>query len=128
MPMAPEFGGQAPLGKSGVHCITRCPSLVWRLVPLVDYLAAWKLLPSVSRLLLHTVERGYRIQFGAPPPTFNRLIPMLVGPEQVLVMEQEVNTLLRKEAIEVIPPLERLPGSTAGTSSFPRRMEGCVLF
>ncbi len=28
------------------------------LVPLVDYLAAWILLPNVSRWVLHTVERG----------------------------------------------------------------------
>ncbi|KAI2646087.1 Gag-Pro-Pol polyprotein [Labeo rohita] len=34
-----------------------------RLVTLVDYLAAWKLLPNVSAWVLYTVERGYRIQF-----------------------------------------------------------------
>ncbi len=60
-----------------------------RLVPLVDYLAAWKLLPNVSRWVMHTVEQGYR---GAPPPPFNWVIPTLVGPEQALVMEQEVST------------------------------------
>ncbi|KAI2653857.1 Transposon Ty3-G Gag-Pol polyprotein [Labeo rohita] len=81
-----------------------------RLVPLVDHLAAWKLLPNVSAWVLHTVERGYRIQFGAPPPPFNGVSPTLVGPEQGLVMEQEVATLLRKEAIEVVPPLERESG------------------
>ncbi|KAL0157250.1 hypothetical protein M9458_048496, partial [Cirrhinus mrigala] len=53
-----------------------------RLVPLVDHLAAWKLLPNVSAWVLHTVERGYRIQFGAPPPPFNGVSPTLVGPEQ----------------------------------------------
>lgn len=31
----------------------------------------------------------------------------LVGPEQALVMEQELGTLLRIEAIEVVPPLHR---------------------
>ncbi|KAL0159107.1 hypothetical protein M9458_047183, partial [Cirrhinus mrigala] len=81
-----------------------------RLVPLVDHLAAWKLLPNVSAWVLHTVERGYCIQFGAPPPPFNRVFPTLVGPEQGLVMEQEVATLLRKEAIEVVPPHERESG------------------
>ncbi|KAI2651994.1 Transposon Ty3-G Gag-Pol polyprotein [Labeo rohita] len=81
-----------------------------RLVPLVDHLAAWKLLPNVSAWVLHTVERGYRIQFGAPPPLFNGVSPTLVGPEQGLVMEQEVATLLRKEAIEVVPPHERESG------------------
>ncbi|KAI2657632.1 Transposon Ty3-G Gag-Pol polyprotein [Labeo rohita] len=75
-----------------------------RLVPLVDYLVAWKLLPNVSAWVLRTVERGYCIQFGAPPP------PTVVSPEQGLVMEQEVETLLRKEAIEVVPPHDRESG------------------
>ncbi|KAL0159734.1 hypothetical protein M9458_043459, partial [Cirrhinus mrigala] len=81
-----------------------------RLVPLVDHLAAWKLLPNVSAWVLHTVERDYRIQFGAPPPPFNGVSPTLVGPEQGLVMEQEVPALLRKEAIEVVPPHDRESG------------------
>ncbi len=34
-----------------------------RLVPLVDYFAAWKLLPNVSQWVLHTVERGYPVRF-----------------------------------------------------------------
>ncbi len=81
-----------------------------RLVPLVDYLAAWKLLPNVSRWVMHTLERGYRIQFGSPPPRFNGVNPTLVGPEQALVMEREVDTLLRKGAIEMVPPHERESG------------------
>ncbi|KAL0160826.1 hypothetical protein M9458_044551, partial [Cirrhinus mrigala] len=81
-----------------------------RLVTLVDHLAAWKLLPNVSAWVLHTVERGYRIQFGAPPPPFVGVSPTLVGPEQGLVMEQEVVSLLRKEAIEVVPPHNRESG------------------
>ncbi len=54
-----------------------------RLVPLVDYLAAWKLLPTVSRWVMLT-EEGYR---GALPQPFNGVSPTLVGPEQALVME-----------------------------------------
>ncbi|KAL0186577.1 hypothetical protein M9458_018247, partial [Cirrhinus mrigala] len=81
-----------------------------RLVPLVDYLAAWKLLPNVSAWVLRTVEKGYAIQFGAPPPPFDGVFPTLVGPRQALVMEQEVETLLRKEAIEVVPPHVRESG------------------
>ncbi len=95
-----------------------------RLIPLVDNLAAWKLLPNVSRWVLQTVERGYRIHFGSPPPRFSGVVPTLVGPQQVLGMEQEVDTLLRNEAIEVVPPLNRESGSTAGTSSFQSRMGG----
>ncbi len=63
---------------------------------LVDYLAAWKLLLSVSPWVLHTVERGYRIQMGSPPPRFNGVNPTLVGPEQALVMEREVEYSLEK--------------------------------
>ncbi|KAL0175435.1 hypothetical protein M9458_027765, partial [Cirrhinus mrigala] len=64
-----------------------------RLVPLVDYLAAWKLLPNVSAWVLRTVEKGYAIQFGAPRPPFDGVFPTLVGLKQALVMEQEVETL-----------------------------------
>ncbi|XP_053092882.1 LOW QUALITY PROTEIN: uncharacterized protein LOC113526632 [Pangasianodon hypophthalmus] len=77
-----------------------------RLIPLVSFLAAWKLLPNVSQWVLRTIERGYRIQFGFPPPHFSGVLPTLVGPVQALVMEQ-VCTLLRKEAIEVVPPHDR---------------------
>ena len=34
----------------------------------------------------------------------------MVGPEQALVMEQKVNTLLGKEAIEVVSPQDRESG------------------
>ncbi len=47
----------------------------------------------------------YRIQFGTPRHATAGAIPTRVGPEQALVMEQEVDTLLRKEAIEVVPPV-----------------------
>ncbi len=62
-------------------------------------LAEKKLLPNVSRLVLQIVERGYCIQFGAPPPPFKGGFLTSVSPEQAPVLEQEVNTLLRKEAI-----------------------------
>ncbi len=60
----------------------------------------------MSHWVLHTVERGYKIQFGSHPPLFNGVFPTMVGLEQALVTEQEVDTLLRKEAIEVVPPLD----------------------
>ncbi len=43
----------------------------------LDFLAVWKLLPNVSKWVLQTVES---------PPSFNGVIPTLVGPEQALVM------------------------------------------
>ncbi len=49
---------------------------------------------------------------------FQQGTPMLVGPDQALVMEQEVSTLLRKEAIEVVPPLDKESGFYSRTSLF----------
>ncbi len=101
--------GGAPSQGSELPPLTPEASLE-RLVPLVDYLAAWKLLPNVSQWVLQTVEKGYRIQFAFPPLRFSGVTPTLVGPEQALVMEQEVKALLRKEAIEVVHPHERESG------------------
>ncbi len=71
---------------------------------------------------------------GFPPPLWgsleqppiNGVIPTLVGPEQALVMEQEVSTLLRKEAIEMVPPLDKEFGFYSRPSLFLGRMGGCV--
>ncbi len=58
---------------------------------------------------------GYR---SALLPPFIGVTPTMVGPEQALVMEQEVSTLLRKEAIEVVPPRDKDSGFNSRTSLF----------
>ncbi|KAI2644656.1 Transposon Ty3-G Gag-Pol polyprotein [Labeo rohita] len=70
------------------------------------------------------VEKGYRIQFGSPPPPFNGVLPTLVGPEQALVMEQEVKALLRKKAIVVVPPHDRESGFYSWYFIVPTKDEG----
>ncbi len=90
------------------------------------FLVVWKLLPNASQWVLHTVERGHKIQFRSRLPLFNGVFPTLVGPEQALVMEQEVDTLLRKDATEVVPPcdririLEEVPKKDGGIASYSR--------
>ncbi|XP_067241145.1 uncharacterized protein [Chanodichthys erythropterus] len=81
-----------------------------RLVPLVDFLEEWKTLPNISNWVLLMIEKGYKIQFGSHPPRFNGVLPTVVTPEQSLVMEQEVMTLLQKGAIERVPPPSKLSG------------------
>ncbi|CAM4672887.1 unnamed protein product [Leuciscus chuanchicus] len=81
-----------------------------RLVPLAEFLVAWKLLPNISQWVLHVVEKGYSIQFGSCPPRFQGVLPTVVDSEQALVMEQEVMTLLRKGAIERVSPPSRESG------------------
>ncbi|KAL0161749.1 hypothetical protein M9458_045474, partial [Cirrhinus mrigala] len=102
------FPAGLPLQGANLAALVTPEVSLERLNPLVDHLRAWKRLPNVSQWVLHTVERGYRIQFGSPPPLFHGVLPTLVGPEQALAMEQEVNALLRKEAIEVVPPHHRV--------------------
>ncbi|XP_067233771.1 uncharacterized protein [Chanodichthys erythropterus] len=75
-----------------------------RLVPLVEYLEEWKSLPNISQWVLQMIEKGYKIQFGFRPPQFNGVLAKVVDPQQSLVMEQEVVTLLQKGAIERVPP------------------------
>ncbi len=55
---------------------------------------------------------------GALPQPFYGVTPMLVGPEQALVVEQEVSTLLREETIEVVPALDKESGFYSRTSLF----------
>ena len=63
-----------------------------RLVPFVDFLAEC---PKVSQWVLHSIEKGYDIR--SRPPRFSGVLPTVVGPEQALVMGQEVKTLLQKK-------------------------------
>ncbi len=56
--------------------------------------------------------------FSYSPQPFYGVTSMLVGPEQALVMEQEVSTLLREETIEVVPALDKESGFYSRTSLF----------
>ncbi|KAL0160066.1 hypothetical protein M9458_043791, partial [Cirrhinus mrigala] len=107
LPLWGQFPAGPPLQDSELAIQSTSEASLEQLVPLVDYLAAWKLLPNMSAWVLHTVEKGYSIQLGAQSPPFDGVFPTLVGPEQTLVMEQKVETLLRKEAIKVVPPHDR---------------------
>ncbi len=71
-----------------------------RLIPLVDYIGVWQCLPNISPWVLRTVERGVQIAVRLPPPKFNGVVWTVVHPEQGQLMEQEVHSLLVKEAIE----------------------------
>ncbi len=81
-----------------------------RLVPLVEFLTAWKLLPNISHWVLQTIRKGYQIQFGSRPPRFMGVLSTEVAPQQVLAMEQEIKALLEKEAIEYVPHSNRETG------------------
>ncbi len=96
-----------PLKGTELAALSTPETSLKRLVPLVNYSAAWKLLPNVSRWVTHTVEQGYVA-----------LCRSLSTGEQALVMEQEVSTLLREETIEVVLALDKESGFYSRTSLF----------
>ncbi len=81
-----------------------------RLVPLVEFLTAWKLLPNISHWVLQTIRKGYQIQFGSRPSRFMGVLSTEVALQQVLALEQEIKALLEKEAIEYVPHSNRETG------------------
>ncbi len=104
-----------PLQGTELAALSTPETSLERLVPLVDYSAAWKLLPNVSQW----GHAHYRTRLcGALLQPFYGVTPMLVGPEQALVMEQEASTLLREETIEVVPALDKESGFYSRTSLF----------
>jgi len=69
-------------------------------------------------------KRGYRIQFEYGPPRFNGVVHTLVSPEQGQILEQEVQSLLVKEAIERVPPQDREAGFYSRYFIVPKRDGG----
>ena len=123
------FPAGSPLQGTEITVHPNSEASLERLVPLAEFLAAWKLLPNISQWVLHIIEKGYRIQFASLPPRFQGVLPTVVDSEQALVMKQEVLSLLQKGGYGkgFLLPAES-QGFTAVTSLFQRRMGGCVPF
>lgn len=70
------------------------------------------------------IEGSYRIQFGSRLPCLIGILSTVVGPEQAQVMEQEVKSLLIKEAIERLHP----PGFYSQYFIVPKKDGGCIQY
>ncbi len=101
-----------PLQGTELAALSTPEASLERLVPLVDYSAAWKLLPNGSRWLMHTVEQGYR------DPAFQRDHSHDGGSRAGSGNGTRSEHSLRKEAIEVVPPLDKESGFYSHTSLF----------
>ncbi|MGL5128314.1 MAG: hypothetical protein ACRC7D_09175, partial [Aeromonas popoffii] len=80
------------------------------LTPLVHFLHEWRKLPNLTPWLLRTIEKGYRIQFAVSPPKFKGVFCTEVSSDRARVLEQEVQSLLMKGAIEYVSPHESQTG------------------
>ncbi len=77
-----------------------------RLAPLVDYFISME--TTAKCISLGPADCRERLSCSVRSSAANFQISFShISPEQALVLEQEVISLLRKEAIEVVPPLDR---------------------
>ncbi len=105
-----------PLQGTELAALSTPETSLERLVPLVDNSAIGM---ETAAKCVSMGHAHYRTRLcGAQPQPFYGVTPMLVGPEQALVMEQEVSTLLREETIEVVPALDKESGFYSRTSLF----------
>ncbi len=113
MPSGDRSANPASVPGTKLAALSTPEASLERLVPLVDYLSAWKLLPNVSRWVLHTVEQGYH---GAPAGTFQRVHSHAGGSRAGSGNETRSEHSLEEG------------GFYSRTSLFLGRMGGCLLF
>ena len=77
---------------------------------LAGCVASWRAC-AVSPWVLRTITKGYVLQFARPPPPFGGMIQSVVQQGQSHFLREEIVSLLRKEAISVVPPEEAASGS-----------------
>ena len=63
-----------------------------------------------SEWILKTIEKGYRIQFMHSPPSFSRIIHSQAVGEAAHFLAAEIESLLEKRAIQVVPPAQAMSG------------------
>src|SRR4029434_4415945 len=73
---------------------------------LAGCVASWRAC-AVSPWVLRTITKGYVLQFARPPPPFRGVIQSVVQHGQSHFLREEIVSLLRKEAIRVVPPEEQ---------------------
>src|SRR4029434_5523495 len=76
---------------------------------LAGCVASWRAC-AVSPWVLKTITKGYVLQFARPPPPFSGVIQSVVQREQSHFLQEEIVSLLRKEAISIVPPEEEASG------------------
>ena len=71
--------------------------------------ASWRAC-ALSPWVLRTITKEYVLQFAHPPPPFGGVIQSVVQQGQSHFLRKEIDSLLRKEAISIVPPEEAASG------------------
>lgn len=78
-------------------------------MPLVHCLDQW-VKGKASSWVLQMVKRGYHLQFAQKPPAFLSIVESTAVGDKAHVLREEIATILRKEAIHVVPRTEAQEG------------------
>src|SRR4029434_3598386 len=76
---------------------------------------------AVSPWVLRTITKGYVLQFARPPPPFGGAIQSVVQQGQSHFLQDEIASLLREEAISIVPPEEENAGFYSRYFLVPKR-------
>ncbi|XDV20475.1 hypothetical protein PO909_025797 [Leuciscus waleckii] len=68
---------------------------------------AWQAILGVSSWVINITKRGYSLQFARRPPKFQTVVESSVRSSMGHVLRAEVQNLLAKGAIELIPPAKK---------------------
>ena len=80
----------------GIHPLTRCVS-------------KW-IECGAHPWVVDTVQKGYKLQFSAEPPTFEKIIFSQASGQAAVILRDEILSLLAKNAIREVPPDQSLNG------------------
>ena len=119
--------GQVSLSFSGtLEGVSPSPTVL-QVSRLAVHLPRWHTC-AVPPWVERTVVMGYRLQFRARPPRFSSVINTAVRNEAAAVLREEINNLLAKRAIRVVPASEANRGWYSLCLLFRRKGEGSVLY
>ena len=107
---SPSLGrAGADLGLDSLTMSGLVPDLFNSKPSLAGCAASWRSC-AVSPWVLKTITAGYVLQSARPPPSFGGVIQSVVQQGQSHFLRKEIDSLLQKEAISVVPPEEAASG------------------
>ena len=74
--------------------------------PLARHIHQWRQLDA-SPWVLRTIERGYKLQFAQPPPTFEKIIFSQASGQAAEILRAEIVSLVQKRAVREVPLEQR---------------------
>ncbi|KAL0201455.1 hypothetical protein M9458_004642, partial [Cirrhinus mrigala] len=107
-PVSPLDGAITPHMSEQAELAALSSSTI-RVGTLANHVTAWMSV-SAPEWVIHTITRGYRLQFAKRPPRFNGVISSHTEQSSTHILKDEISSLLVKGAIRVVPPHLRSQG------------------